>query len=154
MSTYTLPPRPRRLHLSEDFDASRPDHVQDVLLRLASETPVDFRSAHAWFALFQEASSAISELHTRLELALHLNTADKETERKLRLFDETILSQMLKIRGELMDIYLASPWKYAMHPDDHGRVAADFRSRRRFASAEIIELQLAENQLVRDYRDS
>ncbi|MCA2959145.1 MAG: hypothetical protein IOD12_02765 [Silvanigrellales bacterium] len=152
MPSFTLPARPPRRFLREDFDASNAVHVQEVLLRLADETPGDFRSAHAWFALFQEASSAISELHTHLELSLHLNSADKETERRLKLFDENILSQMLKIRGHLMDVYLASPWKFAMHPDDRGRVALDFRSRRRFAAAEIIELQLAENQLVRDYR--
>jgi oligoendopeptidase F len=152
MTSYALPPRPARQHLREDFDASNPLHVQEVLLRLVDETPDDFRAANDWYALFQEASSAISELHTRLELALQLNTGDADSERKLRLFDENILSQMLKVRGQLMDVYLASPWKYAMHPDDNGRITVDFRSRRRYASPEIIELQLAENQLVRDYR--
>lgn len=152
MPSFTLPARPPRRFLREDFDASNAEHVQDVLLRLADETPGDFRTAHDWFALFQEASSAISEVHTHLELSLHLNSGDKETERRLKLFDETILSQMLKVRGQLMDVYLASPWKFAMHADDRGRVEVDFRSRRRFAAAEIIELQLAENQLVRDYR--
>jgi|GEM_PF-618012 len=151
-ASYTLPERPRRAFLREDFDASDAGHVQEVLLRLAGNHPSDFRSAYEWYALFQEASSAISELHTRLELGLHLDAGDKETERRLRHFDESILAQMLKVRGALMDVYLASPWKFAMHGDDRGRIRADFESRRRYAKPEIIELQIAENQLVRDYR--
>jgi oligoendopeptidase F len=152
LTTYTLPLRPPRQWLPENFDASNATQVQEILLRLGSEVPDDFRSAHRWFGLFQEASSAISELHTRLELALHTDTSDKQAQLNLRLFDENTLSQMLRIRGQLMDIYMSSPWKGAMHADDKGRIAADFKNRRRFARADLIEDQIAENQLVRDYR--
>ena len=149
---FNLPPKAPRYFLQATFDASNPTHVQEVLLNLSKNSPASFRAAHQWYGLFQEASAAISEVHTQLELAVQLDTGDREAEEKLRLFDEHILSQMLLIRGELMDIYLSSPWKHAMHPDDRERIRQDFNFRRKFANPAISELQIAENQHVRDYR--
>lgn len=152
LSELKLPKRQPRYFLSESFDAGNERDVKEVLNRLLSETPSDFRSATQWFGLFSEASSAISELQTHLEVAVQRNTNDKESEKKLQFFDERILSQMLRVRAHLIDIYLSSPWRASMHADDRGRIAADFQNRRRYTSASLVELQLTENQLIRQYR--
>ncbi len=147
-----LPQRPPRQFLSESFDAANAEHIQQILIELLHEIPNDFRSAYNWYCLFQEASCAISETHTILELAVHLDSGDKIAEQNLKKFDETILCQMLIKRSELMDVYLQSPWRSAMHADDNGRIERDFLYRQKFAKPEISHLQIQENQLIRDYR--
>ena len=150
---FQLPPRPARHFLAESFDATSPHDVAEVLLRLSRHIPDDFRTAHEWFSLFQEASAAISETHTFLELQSQRDNLNKTVESKLRYFEENVLSQLLLARQGLMDIYLNSPWRFSMHADDRGRIAMDFRQRRKYASPKLTELQIAENQLVRDYRN-
>lgn len=147
-----LPEKAPRHFLKPEFDALCTEDVQEVLFKLAKDVPTDFRSAYAWYGLFQEASAALSEAHTFLELAVQLDNGDAQAEARLRLFDENILSKMLTVRGELMDIYLGSPWKHAMHADDRDRIRIDFNYRRKYTSPELGELQIAENQHVREYR--
>lgn len=147
-----FPPIRRRQFLAPDFDPENPVDVDEVLQRLLEQPPQDFRSAHEWFGLFHEASLAIMDMHAILEIATHRNFSDQDAEARLRRFDAEVLSRLLRTRAQLMDLYLESPWKAAMHSDDHGRIAQDFACRRRYATPDLADLQLEENELVRQYR--
>lgn len=147
-----LPPNRRRYFISETFDPTNKNEVQTTLNKLLSSPPKDFKSAAEWFGVFSETSSAVAQVQTLLELQVQRNTADKQAEVELQRFDENIVSQMLSARAELIDIYLSSPWRVAMHADDNGRIVQDFLNRRKYTAPQLVELQLTENQLVRKYR--
>lgn len=150
--SYKLPDRKKRIYLSESFNALDKNDVKLMLNRLSSEIPNDFKSAANWYGLFHEASCAISEAHTMLELNLSFNIHDNSAEKKLIEFEEHILSQLLNIRSDLMDIYMNSPWRSAMHLYDNNRVLQDLKIRRKYTSQAISGLQIEENQIIRDYK--
>lgn len=147
-----LKSRKPRKFLPESFDATSSSDVKNVLLKLQCQIPTNVATAREWFGLFQETSSALTEAQTLLELSMQRNTQDKDIQQSLQSFDETILSEMLSARQILITIYLNSPWKFAMHADDGGRIEKDFRNRNQFSSNALVELQIEENRLVREYR--
>ncbi|APJ02774.1 M3 family metallopeptidase [Silvanigrella aquatica] len=149
---YNLPLRKKRLYLSEEFNPLDKNDVKQLIASLSSEIPTDFKSAAYWYGLFHEASCAISEAHTKLELKLSFDFHDKEAEKELNVFEEHILSQLLSVRSELMDIYSNSPWRNAMHVYDNDRVIKDLSVRRSYTNNEISSLQIEENQLIREYK--
>lgn len=152
MSLTTLPPLRRRLHLPVDFDAENPPSVETLLCCLTESPPHDFTSAQNWFGLFNEASVAITDTHARLEIAVHRNMNDRDAESRLKRFDAEVLGRLLRKRAQLMEIYLSSPWTAAMHSFDGGRIARDFRFRSHYATPQLAELQIEENELIRRYR--
>ena len=105
----------QRLYLSEKFNALNKNDVQNLIQNLLSNIPHDSQSAANWFGLFHEASCAISETQTLLELNLSLDFNNKSHEKKLKEFEENILSCLLSARAKLMDIYIHSPFKKAMY---------------------------------------
>ena len=149
---YTLPERKKRIFIDEKFNPLDKNDVRHLLARLSTEIPFDFKSAANWYGLFHEASCAISEAHTILELNLSFNISDIVAEKKLVEFEENILSQLLNIRSELMDTYMTSPWRNSMHLYDNDRIIKDLNIRRKYTSTAISKLQIEENQLIRDYK--
>ncbi len=149
---YILPERKKRIYIHENFNPIDKNDVRMLLTLLLSEIPTDFKSAANWYGLFHEASCAISEAHTQLELNLSFNIQDLVAEKQLNDFEEHVLSQLLTARSELMDIYISSPWRNAMHLYDNDRIFKDIKARRAFTTPQISSLQIEENQLVRDYK--
>ncbi len=149
---YKLPERKKRIYISENFNPLDKNDVKLLLNRLCSEIPNDFKSATLWYGLFHEASCAISEAHTILELNLNFNVQDVIAEQKLVEFEENILAQLLNVRSELMDTYMNSPWRTAMHLYDNNRIMSDLKLRRKFTSQAISTLQIEENQIIREYK--
>lgn len=150
--SYRLPERKKRIYIADDFNPLDKNDVKLLLNRLATDIPTDFKSAANWYGLFHEASCAISEEHTILELNLSFNVNDNLAEQKLIEFEEHILSQLLNIRSDLMDIYMNSPWRSAMHSYDNDRILLDLKLRRKFTSHSISSLQIEENQIIREYK--
>lgn len=149
---FVLPKRKKRNFLNENFNPLNKEDVRHVLSLLSTDIPFDFKSAADWYGLFHEASCAISEAHTILELKLSLHVSDLKLENDLHNFEEHILSQLLSIRSELMDIYISSPWRNAMHLYDNDRIINDIKIRRNYTCSEISKLQIEENQLIREYK--
>lgn len=147
-----LRPLQTRQYLDASFHAENPLHVTRFLKQLKESIPTDFRSAHEWFSLFHEGSIAIQDIHARLEIATQVDTTSQEAETRLRNFESHVLSQLLEIRRELMDIYLSSPWRTAMHSDDHERIRRDFAVRKKYAKPELAKMQIEENAIIRDYK--
>jgi oligoendopeptidase F len=147
-----LRPLKPRHYLDPGFHAENPLHVARFLKQLSENHPHDFRSAHEWFSLFHEGSIAIQDVHARLEIATQLDTDSQEANTRLRNFEEKVLSQLLLIRKDLMEVYLTSPWRLAMHADDKGRIAKDFAIRKQYAKPVLAKLQIEENEIVRNYK--
>jgi oligoendopeptidase F len=145
-------PQQTRRFLPATFNAENPDDVERILEELLQEQPHNYTSARKWYATFNEASLAIGECHVRLEVKTQLDFENSDAEKRLRAFDEKILSKLLQMRGRLMQIYLHSPWRHAMHADDHDLIVRDFTARTRFSIPELAPLQIAENETVRRYR--
>ncbi|WP_186649717.1 M3 family metallopeptidase [Fluviispira vulneris] len=149
---YILPNKTKRVYLSENFDPLNKNDVKEVIAKLNADIPNSFKSAGDWYGLFHEASCAISEAQTILELDLYFDTKNTEAEAKLNDFEENILSPLLIARSDLMDIYMSSPWRNAMHTYDNGRIFTDFKIRRKFTNQKISLLQIEENQHIREYK--
>lgn len=141
-----------RTYLPKSFSASDAVQVREILNQLILQNPESPQEAHHWFSLFCETSSAVSELHTQLELAVHLNTKDKDAENKLEHFETHILSQLLSSRQTLISVYLNSPFQKDMHSEDPSRLIKDFKLREKHSGPALTQLQLAEAQLVRKYK--
>ncbi|MBX9703585.1 MAG: hypothetical protein K2X39_05475, partial [Silvanigrellaceae bacterium] len=114
-----LPPKKKREYLESSFDPLNPRDIEKLIDTLKEKAPNGFQEARYWFGLFHEASAAISEQQTILELMVHLNTSDKKAEGRLQDFERDVFLKLLKAREELMQVYLHSPWRSAMHSDDH-----------------------------------
>jgi oligoendopeptidase F len=143
--------KPRRF-LDPAFHGENPLHVKRFLENLLTNPPSDFASANSWFSLFHEGSLAINDIHTKLELATQLDTTSQEAQTRLRMFEEKVLSQLLTTREALLDIYLESPWRLAMHADDKGRIEKELRARKNFSKPALAKLQIKENELIRNYK--
>lgn len=140
-----------RIFLKKTFDPTAPKEVEGVLNRLL--TPPENEAAAAnWFGLFHEVSCALAEAHTRLEQAVNLNLKSEKALQDLQMFERTIFSQMLTARPTLMDIYLSSPFRNAMHKKDRGRIASDLKNRRPFSNAHSAHLILKENACIQNYK--
>ncbi|WWW13468.1 Peptidase-M3 domain-containing protein [Spirobacillus cienkowskii] len=142
----------KRIFLKPQFNPLKKSDVKELLKQLLNEVPVDFKSAATWFGLFHEASCAISEVHSQLELNLSFNVQDHKAELQLKEFEENILSELLSVRSALMDIYMSSPWRNSMHFYDNDRILKDLSIRKIYTNKEITLLQIEENQLIRDYK--
>ncbi len=122
-------------------------------LRQLSAAPQSGQEARRWFGLFSELSLSVSEAQVRLELALHLDRENADLTADCARFEDDVLEAVLGARQSILGIYLASPWKGAMHGDDGGRLVADFFARMPFAGKKIAALQVEEARLVREYRE-
>lgn len=138
--------------LPQDFNPEDPRQVSEVVGYLKNEPPVHFESASRWYGTFLELSDATNEIQTRLELMFSLESQNRDHVERLQKFEEDILSMLIESRAQLMDIYLSSPWRSAMHADDNGKIRSEIIARRKFASNEISPLQLEENNLVREFK--
>jgi len=138
--------------LSSDFDAENETHVTRVIQDLKKFPPSDFESASRWFGTFVELSDATNEVQTRLELLFSLESNNQESIERLQNFEQKILSLLIASRADLMDIYLSSPWRGSMHADDREKIKGEILLRRRHANAELVPLQIEENQLVREFK--
>lgn len=145
-------PKIRRRCLDDRFDASDPREVERAIESLLHGPPSDFREASRWFGRFHELSLAISETHTRLELAVQLDNGDSAAERRLQEFDSAVVTRTLEARKGLIGTYLDSPWTSSMHADDRGRLRLDFSKRVRCVGASVVPLQIEENRLMRAHR--
>ncbi|KAB8027737.1 M3 family metallopeptidase [Fluviispira multicolorata] len=149
---YILPNQTKKFFIKENFDPLNKNDVKEIVAKLSGEVPNSFKSAREWYGLFHEASCAISEAQTILELDLYFNTTNKLAEEKLNEFEENILSQLLIARSDLMDVYMSSPWRHSMHTYDNERIYKDFKIRRKYTNQEISLLQIEENQHIREYK--
>lgn len=140
-----------RIFLEKSFDSQAPKDVARVLQRLLT-APSDQKSAQAWFGLFHEVSCALAEAHTRLEQEVNLNLNSELARSNLHLFEQTVFSQMLDARSQLMDIYIHSPFQTSMHANDNGRITADLKNRRRFLNPHSANLVLNENACIQRYK--
>lgn len=138
--------------LPQDFNPEDPRQVAEVVRYLRTEPPIHFESAARWYGTFLELSDATNEIQTRLELMFSLESQNRDHVDRLQKFEEDILSMLIESRAALMDIYLSSPWRSAMHADDNGKIRIEILARRKFASNEISPLQLEENNLVREFK--
>lgn len=144
--------RTSRVFLVDGFDPENSTHVAQVLHDLKSE-PNDFASAHIWFERFSELSDAISQIQTQLDLYLALNVDDTTLKERIAEFESRVLSQVMASRAELMDIYLKSKWRGAMHADDGSKLAREVNLRRKFTHPKLADLHIEENSLVREYKE-
>lgn len=146
-----FPARLKRQYLPEKFDASQKKWVMSILNELIENIPQNFASASRWFGLFHEFSCAISEEHTRLELALNLEN-NKSNETKLEEFERDILTELLNNREQMMDIYLNNPFKTSMHSYDGGKLEREIRAKKKYAHPSLSSLQMEENKMIREYK--
>lgn len=141
-----------RRHLASDFDAENAQQVANVIALLKSNTPHDFASAGNWYNLFSELSDATNEIQTQLDLQISLDTSSRENAKRIENFERDILTQLMNSRAHLMDIYLQSPWRTAMHSDDNGKIEKEVQTRRKLTSPKLAGLQIEENSLVREFK--
>ena len=141
-----------RRHLASDFDAENAQHVANVIALLKSNTPHDFASAGYWYDLFSELSDATNEIQTQLDLQISLDTSSREHAKRIENFERDILTQLMNSRAHLMDIYLQSSWRTAMHSDDNGKIEKEVQTRRKLTSPKLAGLQIEENSLVREFK--
>jgi oligoendopeptidase F len=139
-------------YLPADFDPANRVHVRSLVAHLLAEAPQTPDAAFRWYALFCEASDALSECQTQLEIQTFLDTQSKEAAQQLQQFEEDVLSTLLQNRAELMRLYLRNPWQRAMHGDDRGMLRNDFQIRLKKSEGDLSSLQIEENQIVRSYR--
>jgi oligoendopeptidase F len=147
-----ISPEKKRIFLDKNFDPLNQKHVKQLIAFLQSEVPNDFQSASVWYGVFHEASCAISEAHVRLELNLNLQNQNTSAEKTLAKFEEEVLSQLLSARSHLMQIYMESPWRNAMHLYDHERILQDLQVRKKYSSPDLTALQLEESKIIREYK--
>lgn len=138
--------------LPKDFDPTDRIHVRSLVAQLLTEVPQTPEAAFRWFSLFCEASDALSECQTQLEIQTFLDTTSEQAALKLHQFEEEVLSTLLKNRADLMKLYLGNPWKAAMHADDRGLLRKDFQVRLKKSEGDLADLQIEENRIVRAYR--
>ncbi len=150
--SYTLPTPSKRLYLSHKFNPLNKKDLKEVIFKLTNILPCDFKSAAEWFGTFHELSCSVSEAQTILELNMSLNNQDKSNEKKLEEFEQNILSELLSCREKMMDIYLNSPFKYAMHAFDNGRIEKELLIRKKFSIPALSHLQIEENKIIREYK--
>lgn len=146
------PLKKNRKHLPDFFDPESKLQVEKVIQSLINNTPADFATASTWYELFSELSDSVNEAQTKLDLLLSLDIKNEEHTKRVEVFEKNILSQLIQARAPIMDIYLKSPWRFAMHSDDAGKIAKEIHLKRRYASPEIANLQLEENALIRDFK--
>jgi oligoendopeptidase F len=139
-------------HLPENFSPENRQHIGSIIKSLRDNPPHDFESASEWFETFIELSDATNEIQTRLDLLFSMDTQSQETLSRLQNFESDVLSLLMESRAELMDIYLSSPWRGAMHADDGGKVKKEILARRRLTTSGLGALQIEENQLVREFK--
>ena len=149
-----LPAAPSKAyrHLPGNFDPENSEHTAHTIRLLRENQPSDFESASIWFETFTELSDATNEIQTRLDLMFSMDTQDRQILERLQKFESQILSQLMESRAELMDVYLSSPWRGAMHADDLGKVKKEILARRKFTTTGLGALQIEENQLVREFK--
>ncbi len=139
-------------YLPANFDPEDKNIVAQMICDLKTNTPIDFESASRWFGLFLELSDATNEIQTRLDLLFSLESRNQKTLERLQAFEANILSQLIESRAALMDIYLNSEWRGAMHADDRGKIKDELLTRRRLTSAGLGALQIEENRLIREFK--
>jgi oligoendopeptidase F len=138
--------------LAHEFDVENEQHVSTTLATLSENPPTDFQSATQWFDTFAELSDAANEIQTELDLRNSLEINNHQHSARLSRFEGGVLKRLMDSRASLMDIYLKSPWRSAMHADDRGKIARELMARRKYTSPLLSDLQLEENALVREYK--
>ena len=147
-----LPNAKKRLFLWKNFNPRDTKDIEKVLNSLKNCPPNSFRDAWRWFHLFQETSNAVTEVQNLLELKTLRVANEPVFQQELQEFESNIFRRLLESRQELMDVYMSSPFRSSMHPDDNGRIMEEFRVREPFVKPELATLQVEENNLIREYR--
>lgn len=142
----------RARFLPKNFDPTDRIQVRSLVAQLLTDVPQNAEAAFQWFTLFCEASDALSECQTQLEIQTFLDTTSEQATSRLHQFEEEVLSTLLQNRADLMKLYLENPWQRAMHADDRGILRKDFQVRLRKSEGDLAALQIEENRIVRAYR--
>ncbi len=141
-----------RSALPWDFEPHNPQHVESILHQLEHSKPSDFLSAKHWFSLFHELSCAVSETQTLRQLKCQQHVGQQDHEKSLAEFDRNIAVLLSNSKEKLMEIYLNSPWRHAMHGYDKDRIFDDLKCRKQLINNAGIKLQADESQVVYEYQ--
>jgi oligoendopeptidase F len=139
--------------LPEKFEPNNALHVEQVLSYLLNNAPQSPDEASAWYGLFQDLSTTLTEEHSQLELNIHLDVLSQKNSNALQKFEIEVLALLLNARQKLSLIYLDSPWKHSMHADDKGQLEQDLRARLPLSIPGLAKWQLKESQLVHKYKE-
>ena len=127
--------------LPEGFRPDDPVAVRRIITKLKAEVPHDPHTAAAWYDLFCETSDAITAHQTALEIRAARDQGNSNIEAEIERFDSDVMGIILNQRESLMRVYLESPWREAMHADDHGRLRRELERRLNTSNPQLTSLQ-------------